>query len=372
MDLSTLLFGLFAAATGVQIAFWWGVFARLAWFKQPASPPAPGPAAIPVSVIICARNEAQNLERYLPCVLEQNYPVFEVLVVDDDSDDGTQQILLDFQKKYARLRVLRVAPKTTPGKKYALEQGIAAARYEHLVLTDADCQPASLQWLCTMTKYWTPDTEIVLGYAPHRSEPGFLNRCIRFETAHTAMLYFSFALAGWPYMGVGRNLAWRKDIFQRIGGFKRHAHLPSGDDDLLVNAAAHRGNTAVCLAPATFMYSAGKKTWRDWLQQKRRQLGAGNLYRRKHQFALGLFAGTQILHYFLLIPLMVSDFGMISGAIYALRITSASLIFSKILRQFHDERLYHWFPLLDLLLVFYSAVFVPLFLVRSNYLISWK
>jgi len=186
------------------------------------------------------------------------------------------------------------------------------------------------------------------------------------------MQYFSFALAGRPYMGVGRNLAWHKSLFQRVGGFAAHAHVPSGDDDLLVNAAAHAGNTALCLAPEAFVYSDAESTWADWFRQKRRHLGAGKFYRREHQIALGLLTLTQVLHYFLLFVLLFSGFGTVSVILFVVRLTISAGFFKKILRQFRDEPLLVWFPLLDALLAIYFAVLVPLILIRSNHLISWK
>ncbi len=245
--LTTLLFWLFAGATAIQLAAWWGLYIRLA--RHPAPGAAPFPSA-PVSVIVCARNEALHLTAFLPAVLEQDFPEFEVIVVDDDSSDETAAVLQQFQQKYDRLRVIRLAPKTGPGKKQALEAGIAAARYERLVFTDADCRPASPLWLRHIAGgFGKAGVEIVLGYAPAYTRSGLLNRWIRFETLQTAMQYFSFALAGLPYMGVGRNLAWLKPVFGRVQGFSRHRRIPSGDDDLLVNAAARGDNTALRLHP---------------------------------------------------------------------------------------------------------------------------
>jgi len=407
------LFVLYVCVTLAQIAIWQFVFGRLARIR-PAAAIAPT-GLPPVSVIICARNEAHNLRKYLPAVLAQQYPHFEVLVVDDDSADDTGAVVSAFQANYAHLRVLHLSPKTSPGKKYALAQGIEAARYEHLVFTDADCAPASVRWLEHLAKRFSigeyadalPPTpkgesipgnetqistlfgmdsplgvggrasahspiEIILGYAPYRTGPGLLNRWIRFETIYTAMQYFSFALAGRPYMGVGRNLAWHKSLFQQVGGFAAHAHVPSGDDDLLVNAAAHAGNTALCLAPEAFVYSDAERTWADWFRQKRRHLGAGKFYRREHQIALGLLTLTQVSHYFLLFVLLFSGFGTVSVILFVVRLTISAGFFKKILRQFRDEPLLVWFPLLDALLAIYFAVLVPLILIRSNHLISWK
>ena len=425
------LFVLYVFVTLAQIALWLFVFGRLARIRPALAIASAG--LPPVSVIICARNEAHNLRKYLPAVLEQQYPHFEVLVVDDDSTDDTNAVLTAFQANYTHLRVLRLSPKTSPGKKYALAQGIEAARYEYLVFTDADCTPASVRWLEHLVggfhggatpppspppkgrgastqvyrnstqdqaslPFWgqvylnsTQDQaplpfgggdgggvephspiEIVLGYAPYSPGPGLLNRWIRFETIFTAMQYFSFALAGRPYMGVGRNLAWHKSLFQRVGGFVAHAHVPSGDDDLLVNAAAHAGNTALCLAPEAFVYSDAESTWADWFRQKRRHLGAGKFYRREHQIGLGLLTLTQVLHYFLLFVLLFSGFGTVSVILFVVRLTVSAGFFKKILRQFRDEPLLVWFPLLDALLAIYFAVLVPLILIRSNHLISWK
>lgn len=410
MTVFTALFFLYTGVTLAQLAIWGLVFGRLAR-KPLAGATEPGWLLPPVSVLICARNEAVNLQKYLPAVLEQVYPCFEVLVIDDDSSDATGAVLAAFQTRYPHLRTLHLSPKTTPGKKHALAQGIEAARYEHLVFTDADCEPASRRWLEHLAGEFCGDSlppapegehipgketqisssfeihsplgvggrlpphsapEIILGYAPYRSSPGLLNRWIRFETIYTAMQYCSFALLGHPYMGVGRNLAWHKNLFQRVGGFAAHARAPSGDDDLLVNAAAHAGNTALCLNPEAFVYSDAEKTRTGWFRQKRRHLGAGIFYRRKHQIALSLLALTQILHYFLLFVLLFSAFGTISVALYAIRMALAAGLFWKILCQFRDAPLVIWFPLLDALLAIYFAVFVPLTLIRSNYLISWK
>ncbi len=387
--LAQILLAVFIAATLVQLAAWIGIFARLALYRptQNSKLKIQNPK---LSVLICARNEAENLRKNLPAVLEQQYPDFEVLVVDDDSTDDTPDVLRFFQEKYARLRVLRISPKTTPGKKHALAQGIAAARHEHLVFTDADCRPASPEWLKVLSvgfrvlrhstlkiqnskfKIQNSKPEILLGYAPYRPEPGFLNRWIRFETVYTAMQYFSFALMGQPYMGVGRNLAWHKSLFRRVGGFDPHSDLPSGDDDLLVNAAAHAGNTVICLNSKAFVFSEAEKTWRDLWRQKRRHLSAGVRYRALHRAMLGVLALSHVLHYFLLTPLCFSGFGTICVSLWSIRMAPAFLIYWKILRQFREEQLLIWFPLFDALLAYYYAVVVPPVLIRSNSLISWK
>lgn len=374
-----VLFGLYVAATLAQLVVWWGIFRKLgirdrgksdsqSRFLIPQSP---------ISVIICARNETDNLRRFLPKILAQEYSgEWEVVVVDDASEDDTPAILQFFQEKNSRLRVLRIAEKKQPGKKHALAQGIAAAKFDSLLLTDADCEPASPHWLARMAAALgeKPETEIVLGYGPMREGKGWLNSWSRFETAHTAIQYFSFALAGMPYMGVGRNLAFKRQVYERAGGFAAHADLPSGDDDLLVNAAAHARNTAICLHSEAFMFSESKKNWRDWARQKRRHLTAGHRYRPRHQAVLTLLSLSHTLHFFLLAVLLLAGFGTVSVVLlYLVRSCSLLFLYGKILPQLREFHSFSRIPIYDTLLAAYYGAFVPLSLIAPRSARSaWK
>ena len=367
---------IYVAATLVQLAFLWGVAARLACRLLPDRT-VPQPAA-GASVVICARNEAHNLRRYLPKILAQEYPgEWEVIVVDDASEDDTPAVLEGFREKHGRLRVLRVPEKTFPGKKYALSQGIAAARFGHLFFTDADCEPASVFWLSHMAAALSEKTEtdIVLGYGPMRASiPGtFLNGWARFETAQTAIQYLGFARAGMPYMGVGRNLAWKRKVFDRAGGFSAHLTLPSGDDDLLVNAAATRTNTVICLHPESFMYSEGATSGADWLRQKHRHLSAGKRYRLIHKAVLGMLSLSHTLHYFLLVALFSAGFGTITVAcLFFVRSFSLLFLYGKIFPKLREFQLLSQVPIYDTLLAAYYGAFAPISLINNQHARKWK
>lgn len=251
-----------------------------------------------VSVVVCARNEAANLQKHLPFLLQQQYPNFEIIVVDDASTDETAAVLSAFQRQNPRLlRILTLTDKTTIGKKRALAAGIAAAAGDWLLLTDADCQPVSEEWIATMMQARLPDTEIVLGYGAYRNNGTWLHRWVQWETIFTAIQYFSAAAIGDPYMGVGRNLLYKKALYHRVNGFSSHAHLPSGDDDLLVNAAATARNTAYCLHPDAWTISEPQATWAGWLRQKRRHASVGGQYRLRHQVALAALAVSYLVFY---------------------------------------------------------------------------
>ncbi len=374
-----VLFGLYVAATLAQLVVWWGIFRKLEIgnARLNIAETLISRAQFPISVIICARNETDNLRRFLPKILAQEYSgEWEVIVVDDASEDDSLAVLQFFQEKNSRLRVLRIAEKKQAGKKYALAQGIAAAKSDRFVLTDADCEPASPHWLAHMAAVLNekPETEIVLGYGPMREGKGWLNSWSRFETAHTAIQYFSFALAGMPYMGVGRNLAFKRQVYERAGGFATHADLSSGDDDLLVNAAAHARNTAICLHPGAFMFSESKKTWRDWARQKRRHLTTGHRYQPRHQAVLTLLSLSHSLHFFLFAVLLLAGFGTVSVVLfYLVRSCSLLFLYGKILPRLREFHLFSRIPIYDTLLAAYYGAFVPLSLIAPRSARSaWK
>ncbi|MCU0450194.1 MAG: glycosyltransferase [Bernardetiaceae bacterium] len=293
---SPLLLGL-GAAWGcfwlIQLLYYLVIYGRFAWAspRPPAGPPEP---PLGVSVVVAARNELANLQTLLPQLLAQNYPTFEVVVVNDRSWDDTWPYLYQLRQTEPRLRTVLVneAPDDFSGKKYALTLGIKAAKYPLVLLTDADCQPASPRWIAAMADSFRPGRELVLGYSPYRAAPGALNWFIRWETLFTALQYFAWATWGRPYMGVGRNLAYRRELFFAHNGFAGHMKVLGGDDDLFVNQAATAKNTTVCYGPESLVFSHPKTTWRAWYVQKKRHLAVGKRYKWGHKLWLGLYTLT--------------------------------------------------------------------------------
>ncbi|WP_316815571.1 glycosyltransferase [Pedobacter nyackensis] len=315
--------------------------------------PLPETAKRPLSVVICARNEAENLKQYLPIVLEQDYPDFEVVVVNDRSWDGTHDLLEAFSKQYKRLKIVTVneGSKFIAGKKFAVTMGIKAAANEWLVFTDADCVPASSKWLYGMQQPEDDDTEILLGYSPYMKKRGILNALIRFETFFTAVNYLSFAIKGMPYMGVGRNMAYKKSLFFNNKGFAAHMHIPSGDDDLFVNAHAHEGNTGICIHPDTHVWSEPNTSFGAYLRQKKRHFGAGKLYKAKHKFILSAQIIIQFLFYVTLVILLCFKSTLYPAlGVLGLSIIVRCFVYPRILKRLSYGDLRWWFPVLDMLL----------------------
>jgi len=342
-----ILFYLLIISALLQWLFWIAILALPA-FKKTTSVPHTANEQQPVSVIICARNEAANLKEFLPSVLQQQYSRFEVIVVNDKSNDATADVLAALQKEYPVLRVLYNANETLRGKRNALLLGIENARHEWLVFTDADCMPVSAQWLQHIVEPLHSGKEIAIGYSPQSSGTGFLNALVRYDTFITALQYAGFALAGIPYMAVGRNMAYTKTVFNLSENF-HSSHLPvSGDDDLLVNELANSNNTEVVLHPDSFVVTKSLSTWRAWLQQKKRHYSAGHHYRLVHRVALGLFYVSWLLFNVLCLALMALQIEIVLViTVFGFITVTKWLLYYLLAKRFAEARLWIYAPLLD-------------------------
>jgi len=295
-----LYFFIFVVA--IQILFYLGIFAKFAFAKAQITTPK----KVSISVIVCAKNEAENVSNFLPLLLEQDYPDFEIVLIDDASSDNTLEIFEDFEKRYSNIRLVKVQNNEAfwGNKKYALTLGIKAARKEYLLFTDADCYPTSKNWITAMSSQFTMQKTIVLGYGKYETiANSYLNKIIRFETLITAIQYFSWAKLGHAYMGVGRNLAYKKEEFFNVNGFISHIQVRSGDDDLFINEAANPKNTAIAYTPESFTISKPKTTYKEWFIQKRRHIATAQYYKTFDKLQLGLFYFSQF--FFLVLPIIL-------------------------------------------------------------------
>jgi len=317
-------------------------------------------STLPISVIISARNEAEKLPENLPLILEQNYPDFEVVVVNDCSVDDSELVLKELSAKYPRLKVVTVTEndRHKTGKKFALTMGIKASKNEHLLFTDADCKPASDEWITRMAANFTGDTEIVLGYSPYYKTKGFLNSFIRFETTKTAISYLSAALAGNAYMGIGRNLAYTKTLFFRNKGFGSHMHIMSGDDDLFVNQNATADNTTIEIHPDAFTFSPPKNTFATYFVQKRRHMGVGKMYKNNHRRMLSFDAVTGFFFYILLILSLILDYDPLPAlGLFLFRLIAQLVVYSKVYPKLDVKNLLWYLPFFDLVYYVYLNIF---------------
>ncbi|HEY1024085.1 MAG TPA: glycosyltransferase [Sphingobacteriaceae bacterium] len=364
------VFVLFQVSFLLQLYYIFVVHRRLASYRSPAEK---APVLHPVSIIICARNEELKLQKNLPAILEQDYRDFEVVVVNDCSVDETHLMLLEMSGRYPNLKVVTINEhkRFKHGKKFAVTLGIKAASHENLLFTDADCVPASDQWLRLMQRNFTGSTEIVLGYSPYEKLAGFVNKLIRFETFYTALNYLSYALSGDPYMGVGRNMAYKKSLFFKGKGFASHMHIPSGDDDLFVNQNATPFNTAIEIEPEAHVWSEPKRTFTEYINQKLRHLGAGKAYKHRHKRMLSLQVASAVIFYLCLITLIgLNAQWWLLLAVFMLRLVSQVIVYKKILTKLNYADLVWWLPVFDFIYYFYILALSIVTLFKKR--VQWK
>ncbi|MFC2138181.1 glycosyltransferase [Bacteroidota bacterium] len=326
---------------------------------------------IPVSVIICAQNEEKNLKSFLPEILEQDYPEYEVIVVDDCSTDSTAEVLAEFKGKYPNLKVtfINKDDKFSHGKKLALTVGIKAATNEWLLLTDADCKPVSKKWISSMSANFTEKTSIVLGYGGYLRNRTILSNLIRFDTLFIAIQYLTFALKGKPYMGVGRNLAYRKSLFFENKGFSRHYHILSGDDDIFINEVATRDNTQIEISPKSMVLSLPQKTWGNWFKQKIRHFQTGKFYKFRTKFVLGIEVLSRLLFYysFILLMLIVSkDLIYYVLGLFFIRFILQIIVYKHAIIRFNEKNLLVPSLIYDFILPYFNFIFIAINLFSSG------
>ena len=295
-DFTCITLALFALALVIQLTYYLLVYLRVVWWKEGSDTPQAN-GMLPVSVIICARNEETNLALNLASVLEQDYPLFEVIVVNDCSEDNTEQVLMEFKQKYPHLRstIIKNGGSFRNSRKFAATVGIKTAQHEWLLFTDACCRPESSLWVASMSRCFVDKKDIVLGYGGYLPQKGYLNKWIRYDTFFVALQYLGFAKMGKAYMGVGRNMAYRKSLFFAHNGFAKHAHILSGDDDLFVNQAATKRNVAATCVKDAHTRAIPQRTFSEWIWQKRRYITTRKYYRFSQLFWLMLEPFSRVL-----------------------------------------------------------------------------
>ncbi len=345
-----ILLGTFAFFLLLQLYYYFYFFFRLAFYKKKEV----DKSVEPVSVIICAKNEDDNLRNNLSLILEQDYPDYEVIIVNDRSVDDTQDILREYAGEYPHLKIVEIKDDEyikAQGKKFAMTLGIKKAQYDILLMTDADCRPTTNKWLARMKSNFSEDVDIVLGYGGYARKGSLLNWLIRYDTFLTALQYFSYALAGLTYMGVGRNMAYRKHLFFDNKGFGSHNHIASGDDDLFINKVALKAKVRIEIDYEAHTVSEPKLTWGEWFHQKKRHLTTGFYYRWKHKVLLGFFHLSQIAFNLMFVAILsISDKYLVAISLYSLRLIPQLIVNKSVMSKLKEGDLWLISPVLDLIL----------------------
>ena len=351
MILLEITFYTFILVVLIQVIYYLFLFGKFAFLKTQTTTPK----KISISVIICAKNEEENLKNFVPLLIEQEYPEFEIVLINDSSYDNTLEVMENFASKNNNITLVNVKNNEAfwASKKYALTLGIKKAKYDFLLFTDADCKPISKHWIQEMSSNFSNTKSIVLGYGAYsKIKTSLLNKLIRFETLLTAMQFFSFARIGLPFMGVGRNLAYRKSEFFNANGFINHMNIRSGDDDLFINQVADSINTTICYSNNSFTMSIPEKTYKSWIRQKRRHISTAKHYKFKHKTLLAIFYITQFLFWMFSILLLISLFKWeIVVGLILVRFIIQFIVVGKSAKKLNEYDLMVTLPLLELFLI---------------------
>jgi len=370
MILLDVVFYIFVFVVCIQVIFYIFFFGKFAFLK----PKKGNSNTVSVSVIICAKNEAENLKKFLPSIISQNYPNVEIILINDASIDETLEVMESFASEHNNIKIVDVKNIEAfwGNKKYALTLGIKVAKYDYLLFTDADCKPVSEHWISEMCSHFDTNKKIVLGYGAYRKiQKSFLNKLIRFETLMTAIHYFSFAKVGLPYMGVGRNLAYKKSEFFNTNGFISHMNVRSGDDDLFINQIANAKNTSICFSKESFTKSIPETKFKDWFNQKRRHISTANYYKLKHKLLLALLYKTQLFFWVLSISLLIIAFKwQIVLTLFLLRLIIQYTIIGFSTKKLGEKDTIVFLPFLEIFLIITQlTIFINNLISKPNH---WK
>ncbi len=357
-----IIFLIFLAVAIIQIFYFWFVFGKFAFAKKNKIENSKN-IILPITIIVSARNEYKNLEDFLPKLLEQDYPEFEVLLLNDDNEIETNFIITDLKIKYKNLRVVDVNSSLSyiKGKKFDISIGIKTAKYNHIIFTDVDCYPETDNWLKIMQNGFSEKKDIVIGYSRFETSKGFLNKLIRFDTVSKAIKYFSFTKIGIPYMAFGQNLAYTRPLFNKEKGFVSHYNIPYGDDDLFINKAIKKRNASIVFDKNAHTISIAPKTWEIWYNRKFRHFFTKKYYRFSTLITLAMFNTTKYLFFSVLIYLSIilyNNYMVLSiiGAVLSFRLISFLIIYHKSLSKLNEKKLFFISPFLEIYFMFLNPI----------------
>lgn len=296
--LSFYIFACFVLMLVIQLCIHWIRFSRIAFYKKKQRPKQDDELE-PVSVVVCARDAYEQLTELVPALLNQDYPQFEIVVVNDCSEDETEEYLKDLERQEPRIKPVQLRQHLNffNGKKFPLSMGIKSASYDLLILTDANCQPTSNEWIRTMVSSYGERTEVVLGYPRYKNTKRLLNQMIRFDALQTGILYLSAALAGKPFMGVGKNLSYRKGLFYKNKGFTSHYTMPAGDDDVFISQVATKRNTKVCIDAENSIVIAPINSFWHWVRRRCNKYSTIRMHQTHTRAFMALHYWSQFLFY---------------------------------------------------------------------------
>ncbi|MFV0599854.1 MAG: glycosyltransferase [Bacteroidales bacterium] len=342
-----------------QILYYFIVYGRVAFFKDNKLTTDEKQKYIPsVSVVMCVKDDAYNLEKKLPIILEQEYPNFEVVVVNDASKDETEYVLRVLQEIYPNLNVVNLYNNVNGflGKKYPLSLGIKSAKNEIILLTESDTMPLNYNWITTMVKGFKQKKDIVLGFTNFEQKPTFLNTLMHYENLTSAMNYIGNAMLNNPFMGQGRNMAYKREFFFETGGFISQYNISVGEDDLFINKNANSKNTSVIINKESINLASPKEKREEWVIQKKKHFKSMYHFKLKDKIISTLMPFATLLIYVLVALSIVFQFPWQYAILpLVLKYTFQIIVYYKSSKTLATKQVAFLSPLLEVLFLFINT-----------------
>lgn len=254
---------------------------------------------LPISVLVYIKNNAKQLNSSLKAILEQDYPDFELVLINDYSSDNSLELLEAFKIEHPKLPIHICDVKENQNfygcKKYALFLGIKNATYEHLLFTDANSKPSSKHWIQEMSKGFQKEKQLILGYSTYSKRKGLFNLLLRFDSLLNTINSLSFANARMTYMGVGRNLAFTHKAYDANYGFISHVRIPYGEDDLFINEVATKANTSLVWSKDAHIETEALQDMKAWSYQHKQRAHTFKYYKTRHKLILSGYFISRLL-----------------------------------------------------------------------------
>jgi glycosyltransferase involved in cell wall biosynthesis len=347
-----IIFYVFVGVIILQLAYYLGIFGKFIFSGQQQVTQK----KLPVSVLVLVKNNPKSVQKLIPLLVKQNYPDFEVLLIDNASGDETIDALEQLEKEHPNVRLIKVENNEAfwGNKKYAYTLGIKAARKEYLLFIDAEYEPASADWMMHMVSQFTMSKTIVLGFSAYRLvKNSLLNKLIRFDALINATQCFAWAKLGSPFSGDGRNLGYKKEEFFSRNGYINHMNIRTGEDSLFINEAATPKNTAVCYTPESFTYGDAPAKFSTWVQEKRKAAYTLSFFKTADQVKLKIFVWLQALFFALMATLLILQFNwMILVPVIAFRYLLCWIVMAQSAAKLNEKDTIYWFPFMEILLIF--------------------
>jgi hypothetical protein len=361
---------LFILCTIIQLIYLWLVNGRLAFYRKESGIQT----RQPVSVILSGRDITPGMEDNLDKILKQDYPDFEVVIVNESPDEDNRLYLETLARKYPKLKIINIGENLNffKGLKFPLSIGIKSSKNDIIIITDIYSIPKSSKWIESIQSNFNQKTDIVLGFSTYPHKIGLFNQWLRFDNLQTSVRYLSFALLGMPYMGVGRNLSYRKTLFYKSHGFTSHYTLITGEDDLFVNQVAQKDSTRIEISEDSHTIFEGKIGFLEWLIQRKMHLETQMYFKLRHRVILGLNSVSLLLFYsaFAILLIYAPAFWILFLSVFGVRTISSMFITKKCMMKLNEKELLLLSPVYELLLLI-IIIFLRLSIIfiKSN---KWK